>query len=160
MVHSARPCFATLTRKASMDYVALKAEIDNDPTALGLVLLRNAGNDQGIADALNLVRQAINIDRDLVPAYEVVEAMVASEYASLSAAEKTRIQTIVGAGTIYVKGPNTRAAFAAAFGAGTTSRANLLALQQRKGSRAEQLWGSGTAITNSDVAKALRNGGG
>jgi hypothetical protein len=137
-----------------MDYVALKSEIDTDPTGLGLVALRNAGNDQGIADALNLVRQTINIDRDFVAGWEVVEAMVSAEYAALSTAEKTRIQTIIGAGTIYVKGTNTRAAFAAAFGAGTTTRANLLALQQRKGSRAEALWGAGVSVTNTDVSTA------
>lgn len=55
---------------------------------------------------------------------------------------------------INVKSANVRAAVLSIFAAGTASRAALAALQTRKGSRAEQLFGSGTRITAEDLAKA------
>jgi hypothetical protein len=90
-----------------------------------------------------------------VPSYEVLNAIVPAEWASLTAQEKSRIEMMLSVLTIMVNGINTRDAFLAAFGPGTTTRANLGALQKRKGSRGEQLFGSGTTIMPTDIAIAL-----
>jgi hypothetical protein len=137
-----------------MDYTALKNEIVNDPLSLGYSTPYSAGRDNAVADLLNQVRATILLDREVIPAYEVIEATVPAEWAALSAAEKQRYETITGAGEVDVKGTNTRAAFAAMFSAGTATRSNLSALQQRQGSRAEQLFGTGVAISAQDVAIA------
>ncbi|MEM2125709.1 MAG: hypothetical protein QXQ53_04860 [Candidatus Methanosuratincola sp.] len=102
------------------------------------------------------MRTTIKIDRDLVNAYEVFECIVPEEWTALTAQEKERIMLILSMGQINVKGQNTRAAFQAAFGSGTTTRANIINLLKRNGSRAEELFGAGTSITWEDVAKARR----
>lgn len=137
-----------------MDPAALKSELLIDPQSMGLTAPFNAGAYTTVCALLNGVSQAIDIDRDLVPAHEVFEAIVPGEWASLSAAEKQRLQTMLGCGLVNARGANTRAAFQAMFANGTTSRVNLIALQKRKGSRAEQLWGAGVVVTAADVAKA------
>ncbi len=133
-----------------MDYAALKAEITTDPTGLGY-----AGKaDAACADLINLVRATIQIDRTSIPAAEVIEATVPSEWAALTTQEKDRYALLIGAGSINPKGPNTRAVFQAMFGPPTTTRGNLIALQSRDGSRAEQLFGIGMVVNHLDIAAA------
>lgn len=135
-----------------IDAAALKSEITTDSTGIGLATPFASGTLGVVVDALNLVRTTIDVDRPLVPAYEVWEAIVPTEWAALSAQEKQRIQTILSMGTVYTKGANTRASFQAAFAGGTTTRTNLTNLLTRKGSRAEQLFGQ--AVTLDDVVRA------
>jgi hypothetical protein len=136
-------------------YSALKTELQTDPNAYGYAALLSAGNQQGCANALNLVRAAITIDRQYLEAYEIWEAIVPTEWLALNADNKQRISTILGMSKINAKGTNTRAAFLAAFTGGTTTRTNLAALQTRQGSRAEQLFGEGVTVSAADVALAL-----
>jgi hypothetical protein len=138
----------------ALNYAALKAELQNDPLGLGYAPHLTSGNDSALADMLNLVRATIAIDRETIPSYEVFDAIVPAEWASLSAQEKQRIQLVLSMGQVYVKGANTRSAFLAAFAAGTTTRANLGALQGRQGSRAEQLFGLGASVSAQDIAQA------
>lgn len=137
-----------------MNYTALKAELENDPNAYGYAPYWTTGTGWKLVEMLNTPRAAIRIDRDIVPAHEVYEAIVPSEWAALTADNKLLVQTMLGMGDINAKGTNTRLSFAAAFGAGTQTRANLVALQKRDGSRAEQLFG--TAVTIEDVAAAYK----
>jgi hypothetical protein len=106
------------------------------------------------AAALNTANVSVQTQRNIIPSREIIEATVAAEWAALTAAEKQRYQTITGAGDVNVLGTNTRAAFAAMFAAGTTTRANLIALQTETKliSRAAQL-GIGT-VTDHDVTAA------
>lgn len=106
-----------------MDYAILVAELQNDPLSRGYALMTDA---QRLASLLAVNRPT---ERTVIPAYEVLEAIVPSEWSALSAAEKQRVQTIISAGQVNLKGSNTRAALGAAFAAGTTTRTNLLALQ-------------------------------
>ena len=137
-----------------MDYAALKTEIQTDPLALGYAANVASGNDSAIAEALNLVRGTISIDRQIVDSHEVIDATAAAEWAALTAGEKQRYQTIVGAGKVNLENANVRAAFSAMFAAGTATRAALIAMLTQTGSRAGQL-GFGT-VNFLDVAKALR----
>src|SRR5512145_415927 len=134
-------------------YSQLKTELQTDPLGLGYAAPLAAGNHAAVADLLNEVRPTIQIQRDLVPVWEVFDAIVPSEWGSLSTTERTRIQIILTMQQVYVKGTNTRNAFTTAFAAGTQTRANLIALQNRTGSRAEQLFDQ--AVTYSDIATAL-----
>lgn len=106
-----------------MDLAKLKAEITADPLTRGYLAM----TDAQAAASLNASDRASV--RTLIPSHEVIEATVAAEWSSLSAAEKQRYQTFIAAGTVNAAGTNTRAAFLAMFGAGTTTRANLSALQ-------------------------------
>lgn len=118
-----------------MDYVVLKSEITSDPALLGYA----GKSDQEIADLLNSQATGRTIVRTVIPSHEILEATVPGEWAALTAAEKQRYQTITGAGQVNLRGSNTRSALAAMFGAGTTTRANLIALQKVVVSRAEEL---------------------
>jgi hypothetical protein len=139
-----------------MDYVALKAELQNDPQALGYAPFVANGSDQKLANLINALKQTATVTRNLVPAYEVWEAIVPADWAALTSQEKQRVETILAMGMVKVSGPNTRSAFLAAFGVGTPTRTNLAALQTKIGSRAEELFGEGVGVTNEDVAIALR----
>ena len=139
-----------------MDYEALRAEITGDPTGLGYAAAVARGDDTAVAALLNAPRAGVSVQRELVPAHEVFEAIAPPEWAALSAAEKQRVQTILSMGTVNVRGAQTRAALAAAFGAGTATRTALVALQARTGSRAEAVLGAGVGVHEADVARALR----
>ena len=136
-----------------LNYAQLKTELQTDPLTLGYAALLAAGNHGAVADVLNQSRTAVSIPRTTVPAWEVFDAIVPAEWASLTAQEKQRIQTILSMGTVSVQGTNTRNSFLAAFAAGTTTRSNLAALQTRQGSRAEFLFGQ--PVTAADVAQAM-----
>lgn len=116
-----------------MDLQILKNELLNDPEGLGY----SGKTAQQKADLLNGLTQTM--ERIIIPTWEILEATVQSEWSALTAAEKQRYQTFVSVGSLNVKGTNVRAAFAAMFGAGTQTRANLLALQNEVVSRAQVL---------------------
>lgn len=130
------------------DYQALKTELAK-PDLSGL-------SDSAAALKLNtdVVQTAVN--RGIIDAYEVINATVPAEWAALSSAEKQRYQTLTGAGQIDVQNDNTRSAFLAMFAAGTTTRANLAALQTKTitKTRAESIAGWGVPVGAGDVAVA------
>lgn len=139
-----------------MDIVALKAELFADPLALGYAPLLAVGADGTIADLLNAVNQSIEIERGVIPSYEIINATTPADWAALSAAEKQRYQTLTGASQVDTANANVRAAFQAMFAAGTATRTALIALLTRKGSRAEQLFGAGTVVDHMSIAEARR----
>ena len=139
-----------------MDYVALKTELQADPNGLGYAAAIASGSDNILANLLNAVNQNINITRDILKAYEIFDAVDPTDYSGLTAAKKTDLQLILGMGEVDVLNANTRSLLAGIFGAGSATRTALLALQNRKGSRAEQLFGRGVFVTAADIAIALR----
>lgn len=141
-----------------MNLTALKTEVQTDPTALGYAAYLATGSLSPIVDLLNAPRAGVTVFRGVIPSYEIVNATEPTEWAALSSAEKQRYQTLTGAGQVDVSNANVRAAFSAMFAAGTATRAALVALASRVGSRAEQLFGAGVAVTADDVARALREG--
>ncbi len=106
-----------------MDLAILRAELQNDPLARNYAGM----SDQAAADSLNAADRPTQ--RDTVASHEIFEAIAPAEWAALTAQEKQRVQTILGMGTVNLRGTNTRASLAAAFGAGTATRTALQALQ-------------------------------
>jgi hypothetical protein len=137
-----------------VNVAALRAELQNDPLALGYGPLRTAADDAGLAAKLNAVSTANQVPRGYVLAADVYEAIVPAEWAALAAQEKQRVQTLLSMGSVNASGANTAASFAAAFAAGTATRAALQALQNRAGSRAEVLFGAGVVVTPADCGAA------
>jgi hypothetical protein len=133
-----------------IDYILLKNEILNDTLALGY----SGKSDSEIANILNSYTTGRLINRDIIDTWEIFEATVPAEWSALTAAEKQRYQTIISAGQVSVKGANVRASLGTMFITGTTTRTNLIALQQKTGSRAEELFGQ--SVSHLDVAFALR----
>jgi len=105
-----------------MDYAGLKAEIAK-PAYVGMT-------DAQIAAAINTNTVTTQISPLRVNGADIYNAIVPSEFAALSTAQQQIVRDVFGLGEgIDVSlGSNARLALANAFGAATTSRANLLAL--------------------------------
>lgn len=134
-----------------IDYTILKNEIDTDPMGLGY-----AGNtDPEVAALMNEIGgSGEKIDRDFVDGQEMMSVVVIPEYAALSDVQRMGWSAIIsaGAGMVDVNNAGTIAQVTAIWGAGTTTRDNLIALRQRDASRAEVLFGQG--VSHLDVGKA------
>src|SRR3990172_9961945 len=90
-----------------------KVELETDPLILGYAPFAVAKRDADLALMLNEVRATIAIAAGILPAYKIFEAIIPSEWSSLTADEKQRIQTILSMGQVDTAGINTRAAFQA-----------------------------------------------
>lgn len=134
------------------NYAALKTELTTDPKGLGLAAM----TDAAAAAKLNQVGASAETLPVTAPidAYLVVNATIPADYAALTATERDRYAAITGAGKVDPSNANVVSAFAAMFGAGTTTRTNLQALANRSCSRAEKVWGAGVVVAPWDVARA------
>lgn len=138
-----------------MNYQALKTELTTDPLGLGLAALSSSDAATKLNEVPASASAGRQVAREVVPAWEVFEATVPSDWTALTAAEKQRYQAMLGMGSINLKKPNTRAALAAMFGAATTTRANLIALQYTPASRATVLFGESVNYWDVERARAL-----
>jgi len=143
----------------AIDYNALKTELQTDPQALGYAAPVGVGDDVGTAALLNQVRSGITIFRSRVESWELLACLVKAEWDALAAGDKQLYQVLVSLPFVNTADSRIRALFGALFGSATTTRANLLAMAQRQGSRAEQLFGEGASVSPADVARALRGAG-
>ena len=116
-----------------MNIDILRDELTSDPLARGYAGM----SDQQAADSLNTANRTV--DRGVIAAHEAVDAIVAAEWLSLADVKRSAITLIVSAGQVNVANPNVQAIFANAFGAGTATRANLIALKTETVSRAVEL---------------------
>lgn len=130
-----------------MDLVALKAELTTDPLSRGYAAM----SDEQAATNLNTPNR--NPNRETLDSGLLIASIVRSEYVALTANEKDYVRLIAMAQSLPLT-QNLKSELGAVFGANTQTRANLLALMVRPGSRAEEL-GLG-AVTPSDVADARR----
>lgn len=160
-----------------MTLPALKSEITTDPVTYGYAANVAAGEPEVVAAKLNKPRDgtdgeaAITVRRaDILP-QEIWGAILVTDYTALPAspnagqlsAERRYLSWLTGLaaqpsvrllnddGTDGPVVTNLTAMFNGA------TRARLIALASRPGSRAEQLWGAGTTITTQNVSDALRS---
>ena len=132
----------------------LNTELTTDPLALGYT-----GKAYGeMASLLNDINPSYSIDRENIDGQELQMAVVTSEYDNLTDKQRDLWLTILsaGAGIIAVSDGRVKAQIAAIWGAGTTTRDNLVALQTRTASRAEVVFQrAGMSISFQDVAVSL-----
>jgi hypothetical protein len=148
----------------AINYVQLKAELNTDPNAYGYAPLIAIGNDQGLADMLNLPRAAIVMPRPDVSPLEILEAIKVTDFIatgnqsilygswfeSVTQYPSVRILKTDGSDTRLMTNMMTLLVN------GSQSEVRLRALASRQGSRAEQLFGVGMSVGNWDIAQALR----
>lgn len=133
----------------------LKNELNTDPQTLGYSAAGwPEGPDQAVADFINDPAYGATIWRTNIPMSDVYAEVDWSEVIALGEAERQVFRQITSTAELDADSQNIRDAIGAIFGAGTTTRANLLALVQKSGSRAEELWGDGVVIQASDVGRA------
>lgn len=142
----------------AIDYVALKAELVNDPTARGY-----AGKEDNVCTALlNEIQAGILIKRTDITPNEVLEAIDTRDFTSTnSASENSWFESLTqlrmirfslddGSDTVVLGNLKRLLANPGPQG----SRARVIALSTRAGSRAEQLFGRNTVVTDADIATA------
>lgn len=133
---------------------ALQSELLNDPAALGYAPLLAAGRYGEVVAALNLSRVGVTVGRTVIPSWEFVNAIVPTEYITLTQAQRDYLTMLAAAGQVQLGGGGVRDALTALFGPATQSRANLIVLLNRPASRAEFLFGQAVAIE--DCVRAIR----
>lgn len=134
----------------------LRTELDTDPQTLGYAGKTN----YQIALLLNEVGlSGETIDREFVMASELQGAVVGSEAILLLSPQRDLwaafMSIAIADGTIPLDNNNLRGQVLEVWGAGTTTRSNLAALQTRSASRAEVLFGDGVVVTDNDVEEAF-----
>jgi hypothetical protein len=131
-----------------MDLTALKTELTDDPLARGYAGM----NDEQSAVSLNIADRQPN--RESLTGGMIAASVVRAELAALlSIDDKNYVLGLMSAGDMPLTA-NLKAELGGIFGVGTATRANLIALLKRPGSRAEEL-GLGF-VTPSHVADARR----
>lgn len=146
----------------AIDYAALANEINADPNAYGYAARAAVGDDQGIADLLNLKRAGITVRRPSVRREELMEAIDTRDLkANPTVLEGSLLESILQSDTVFLANPDntvsrTRQNLNRLLADTNLSQTRLAALANEQGSRAQQLFGYATNVTPSDVAKALR----
>ena len=115
-----------------MNLAILKAEITNDPVAIGYA----GKNDQEICDLLNAKTRSIHVA--LLTPTEILNAIVYSEWTAKNATQQQVIWNLLGMGAINPWGIEA-SIFTTVFGAGSATITALAALRIKAISRAEEL---------------------
>lgn len=136
------------------DLLALKNEINNDPNGYGYV----SSDTNDVLTKINLVRNAITIQNSMVEKADVVSATLFGAYNALTADEQSWLQWITQTAgdelsvssdlRIHLLGEGGNSIWAV--GDRPTMEAAMLAIFDRDGSRAEELFGENTVITRDD----------
>lgn len=132
------------------DFKLLQSEIADDPLARGYAGM----SDQATAGSLNAADRPV--ERETLAGAEIFNAIDPAEFSALTAGQKQLVRDVFGLGdTIDVQpGTNTRQVLLNAFGAGTTTRANLVGVAQKTISRAEEIGWPVRPVTAEHVARA------
>jgi hypothetical protein len=126
----------------------LKSELLNNPLALPYV----TGADEANAVILNDTTRR-TIARPSIDAGTVVASIVMSEFATLTADQKSFLQMLCAAQTVQLTSTlKTQLGLIFPNATTPTTRANIIALQSQPGSRAAEL--GLPSLTTSDVAQA------
>ena len=145
---------------AELTPAALKAEIENDPLAIGYKNGADWKADQEIADLLNAVGYTVN--HATVETGDIRASVTFEGFDGLVTAEQAWFEWLTQNGVIPVNeeilqqlaGIPTANSSIWASAERTEMNAAMTALMQFQGSRAEVLWGEGTNITASQVGAA------
>lgn len=151
---------------------ALHDEIENDPEAIGYKEVGGEWKaDDVIADLINDPANGATITRKLIERNEIIYGIEVSECIQISNdtapdgvfsdTERWWLSMVLRDQTVDANDEEVLAALVSIFpteaqraGFRGTSRANIQAVLQKAGSRAEVLWGEGKIVTNLEVAYA------
>ena len=141
---------------------ALRVELLTDPVSMGYSSYVSNGTFSiltGIVNSVSAnahtVTSAVAVSR--VASLDLQVAVVAAEFLALSAGTQALWNAALTAAVNGIAISNTtfRAQVTTVWSAGTTTRANLVTLQERRCSRAETLFGEQTQVDVDQIAKAV-----
>ena len=132
----------------AINYTALASELTTDPLSRGY----SSMSDQVAANSLNTANRTV--DRLFITSEELAGSIDLADWSGLTNEQRIYMTMLTGSGAPIrtVAGSQTRTNLLALFGAGTTTRANLLPLLTHTISRAAEL--GFDPIGAGDVAKA------
>lgn len=139
------------------DLTQLRDEIEADPEALGYKEASGAWKaDDVIAGLLNDPANGATIWRTGIPMSDVYGAVDWAEFVGLAATPREAFRLITSTEVLDADSANIQNALGQIFTStdAPNSRAALMSLAQKQGSRAEVLWGDGTTISASEVGRA------
>lgn len=139
----------------SIPIAQLITEIQTDPTGLGLVALRTAGNVTQLVIVLNQVRAGIVVTREPIPASLLFSRIDPTEFGALTALQLQQLQVILTVPLLDLSDVSTRTIIANIFTGKPTTLGNLNQLRNRLGSRIEQLAGTGAVVDIDEVSRAI-----
>lgn len=138
-----------------MDYVALKAELTGDPLSRGYLLM----SAEEAADELNAIwadPDTRTASPETVTAAQIWNALDETEYEGLNQSGQSVVDYIGQLpGDIPIQGGLIKTKLFGLFGAGSTSRDNLLALARPPISRAVELFGQEVTPGDVEFARSL-----
>lgn len=147
----------------SAQLTQLRTELNTDPTLLGYLSFIQSGNHTELANIINLPRVTIRVKRDDVQAQEIFHAIAVADLVNNPGASQLEwfnalLHAVFPIRLLNEDGTDTpvRTNVLGLVRSGTTSLTRLAALQDRDGSRGEQLFGRHTRITIDDIGTALR----
>ena len=138
------------------DLTALKTEVETDPSGRGYIA--QAGNTFQQVDLLNEdIGAAVTVPTEDLNIPDIAAVIDATEYGALSDYDKEWVKMFINQ-PVEIGLKQFQAKFLSLFGNGSATRTAALALKDKTGSRAEELFGAGTRITRGDLLEALKNG--
>jgi hypothetical protein len=146
-----------MARSAS-DLAAIKAELTNDPTGLGLTSLPE--DDAANAEKLNAVNPTTLIMRRWVTTPEILNEIPSGDHQGLSEQQHRYLSDVLSLGQIDpFKNSNLVCGICDLFAAESGSREALEAVMKEPGNRIDQMYQQGLlevggTVTPSDVAQA------
>jgi hypothetical protein len=156
------------TAAADCTSAELFTELSTDPATLGYataygtpITPDSGGNDQALLDVINLVRQgaAYQVQRDLMPAYEVAANMHPPEFNALTDQKLSQLVSLFAPLQVQVGSQNIRDILfngaTAIFPNPGQTRTNLIAASKMQVSRAYQV--CARQLTLADISLAIRN---
>ncbi len=141
-----------------IDYLVLKNELILDRSGVGYSGWISKGNDVWCANVLNATsgNGAAKVYRTDLAVEEVVKNIASGNFIALNAVQLAKMQFLFVRGTLDVTDPLVRANFLGIFSGMLPTISGITAVCTKMGSRAEVLFGTGTQISPTDVAGALR----
>ncbi len=125
---------------SNADMLAMKSELANDPSAVGYT-----GDDAGDAGKINEVKGSITIDRSDLSSEDLVRAINQAEFDALSASERQYLSLLLNSDSVDTSnGTEARTGLMNLFAGGTVTRANIVAMLDKDGSRVDELFQAGT----------------
>ncbi len=143
----------------------LATELTTDPVGMGYASYVAAGNTVALAEMLNDTGSvgAGTVDVKFAEAATIQSLVDVAEYTALTdTARQAWLALLIASQTserslgLPLDDTNVRTQIAAIWGAGTNTRASLVAAQTKTGSRGEVLWGEGTKVDSGQVSRVLR----
>jgi hypothetical protein len=136
----------------------LKTELTTDPTSLGYAPLITAGNLGGVESLINKIQGTITVFRNDVAPREVVQCIAAADFNAAAQIAISKLEMMFISAPLDCTLANVRANMQGIFTGASAATTNALsAVAQRNGSRAEQLWGTGTLVSSNDIMVALHS---